>query len=88
MVFGCQVDRTLSELTNMWVVGGKGRGGVVIPRGGNYWDIFPLVVVILIDPSLTHIPQRKCHFTNQNNKGKIFPIKMFDEMFVDIDMIL
>ena len=37
--------------------GGRGRGGVVIPRGGNYWDIFPLVVVILIDPvTLPHSP--------------------------------
>ena len=56
MVFGCQADRTVSELANMWVVGGReGRGGVVIPRGGNYWDIFPLVVVILIDP-VTSLP--------------------------------
>ena len=40
----------------MWVVGGReGRGGVVIPRGGKYWDIFPLVVVILIDPA-TSLP--------------------------------
>ena len=80
MVFGCQVDRTLSELTNMWVEGGRGRGGVVIPRGGNYWDIFPLVVVILIDPvtSLlpTHIPQRKYHVSSQKNKEKIFPMKI------------
>lgn len=56
---GCQNIIRARKYVGGWG-GGRGGEGVVIPRGGNYWDTFPLVVVILIDPA-TSLPHTLTH---------------------------